>query len=522
MASARASTSPASTSEPEEAPPEPAAAPDSPRASVREFFALCSEGSYIEAARFLDVNDPTSLEAPILARRLKAVLDRYAWVDLDLLSPESLGDTGDKLPSGVDEIAKVPGPGGKMEGVRIVRRLLPETGIRWVFTRPTVERINVWYGRLKDRWFLENMPEPLLRSGPKDLLYWQWLALPILVFFVWLIGRALGFLTHRVLSRVVEKTSGSWDDDLLRGLRMPIAVGWTLAGLYLVIPLLGVYAPGEEFLNKLLKAVFFIVLFWSIMRCIEVIGSVLLHLGKDRDLPGTRSLVPLISSLGKIVVLAMGLIAVLSEFGYPVASLIAGLGIGGIILALAAQKTVENLFGSISIGLDKPFRVGDFVKIEDFLGTIERIGLRSTRIRTLDRTLITIPNGRLADMRVESFTSRDRMRLFAVLGLVYGTTAAQMREVRAGLEEVLRAHPKIWKDDITVRFRALGTSSLDIEVMAWFETTSSPEFLAIREEVLLSFMEVVERAGTKFALPTQTVHVVREREGGDPAANATA
>jgi MscS family membrane protein len=151
------------------------------------------------------------------------------------------------------------------------------------------------------------------------------------------------------------------------------------------------------------------------------------------------------------------------------------------------------------------------VRIEDFVGTVESIGLRSTRVRTLDRTLISIPNGKLAEMRLESFTARDRIRLACQVGLVYGTTAEQMRAVLEGLEQRLRQHPKIWPDAVVVRFGELGATSLNIEVMAWFLTSDYGEFQGIRQEILLQFMEVVERAGTAFAFPTQTVHLAKSR-----------
>jgi MscS family membrane protein len=149
--------------------------------------------------------------------------------------------------------------------------------------------------------------------------------------------------------------------------------------------------------------------------------------------------------------------------------------------------------------------------VEDFVGTVESIGLRSTKIRTLDRTIITIPNGKLADMRLETFAARDRMRLACIIRLVHGTSAAQMREVLAGLEGVLRAHPKIWPDAVTVRLSELAESSLNIEVMAWFQT-SWDEFQLIRQDVLLQLVEVVEKAGCSFAYPTRTVHQVSPRE----------
>jgi MscS family membrane protein len=166
--------------------------------------------------------------------------------------------------------------------------------------------------------------------------------------------------------------------------------------------------------------------------------------------------------------------------------------------------------------VDQPFREGDFVRVEDFVGTVEAIGLRSTRIRTLDRTLIALPNGRLADMRIESFSARDRLRLACTVGLVYGTTMAQMREVLAGLEGVLRAHPKIWPEAVVVRFKELGDYALNIEVMAWFLTADWGEFQLIRQELLLGFMEVVERARTSFAFPTRTIHMITEPDGEPP------
>jgi MscS family membrane protein len=146
-------------------------------------------------------------------------------------------------------------------------------------------------------------------------------------------------------------------------------------------------------------------------------------------------------------------------------------------------------------------------------GTVEKIGLRSTRIRTLDRTVVTLPNGKVADSKIETFAARDRIRLACTLGLEYGTTVDQMRAVLAGIEQALRAHPKIWPDTVTVAFKAFGESSLDVEVMAWFQTADWNEFVAIRQEMFLAFMRVVQEAGTGFAFPTRTVRVVQEGTG---------
>jgi MscS family membrane protein len=266
-----------------------------------------------------------------------------------------------------------------------------------------------------------------------------------------------------------------------------------------------------------LHVALFATFFWALFRSIAVATLLLSETPWAKEHPSSRSLIPLGRRVASVMVLIIAVVAILSNLGYPVASIIAGLGVGGLAVALAAQKTVENLFGAFSIGVDQPFREGDFVKIEDFVGTVESIGLRSTRIRTLDRTLIAVPNGKLADTRVESYAARDRLRLFCTLGVVYDTGAAQMREILAGIERVLRAHPKIWPDTVVVRFTSFGASSLDIEVMAWFTTTDWNEFTSIRQDIFLEFMEVVEKAGSSFAFPTHTLHLVKDGAGPDVA-----
>ena len=251
---------------------------------------------------------------------------------------------------------------------------------------------------------------------------------------------------------------------------------------------------------------FLLAFFWMLWRSVDVMAQALGNARWAKEHPGSRALLPLGRRVAKVAIFLSSIVALLAELGYSVTSLVAGLGIGGLAVALAARSTLENLFGAFSIGADQPFREGDKVKIEDFEGIVEAIGLRSTRIRTLDRTVITFPNGKLADMRVESFAHQDRMRLACDLGLVYDTTVVQMRQILAGVERVLREHPKIFPE-MTVRLKELGASALNIEVMAWFQTSDLAEFRTIRQEVLLQFMAVVEGAGSSFAFPTQTIHV---------------
>jgi MscS family membrane protein len=501
--------SPSPPAEPEPSSDASELAPDSPRVALGEYLELSRVGRYAEAARFLDVPPEDLARAPELARRLEAVLDRHAWLDLEQVSALPDGDPSDELAEGTDAVAGIPSRSGREEPVRLVRQG-EGTEARWRFSRGTVSRIDGWYEALPDRWFRERVPDVLLRPGPGDLQWWQWLALPLLLLLAAAVARPLAWATQAALGRAFARTRTRWDDALLQRLRAPLTLAWTLAVTAAALPALGLYAPAKAFVAQLLRAAASVAVFWALLRGVDVAGEALRTSGWGQASPSARSLVFLGARFSRVVVFALGLLTALSALGYPVAGLVAGLGIGGLAFALAAQKTVENLFGSVSLAADRPFAVGDFVKVEDFVATVEAIGLRSTRFRTLDRTLITIPNGRLADMRLESFSARDRMRLACTIGVVYGTSAAQMRQVLEGIEGVLRSHARIWPDAVVVRFKELAASSLDIEVMAWFQTPVWAEFQLIRQEVLLGFMEVVERAGTSFAFPTRTVHLVAE------------
>lgn len=349
----------------------------------------------------------------------------------------------------------------------------------------------------------------LFRSGPLDLLGWQWLALLAVALVAALLGSLLSRITRAVLGRATRRTATPYDDAILARIGSPLSVGWAIACAFALLVPLGLNAHAEDIIHRWLKAFALVVFFWALARGVDVAQEQLSGSAWIRERPGTRSLVTLGSKFGQVFLLVVGVVALLSELGYPVASLLAGLGIGGLAVALAAQKTLENLFGALAIGADQPFREGDFVSAEGLLvGTVESIGLRSTRIRTLERTVISIPNGKLAELRLESFAVRDRLRFACALGLVLETTEQQMRAVLAGLERVLRAHPKLWPEGVTVRFKEIGVSSLNLDINAWFDTTDWDEFMLIREETLLSFLRVIEESGTALALPARSVHVV--------------
>ena len=213
----------------------------------------------------------------------------------------------------------------------------------------------------------------------------------------------------------------------------------------------------------------------------------------------------------RFVLLVICILAVLSILGFNLTTVLAGLGIGGIAIAFAAQKTLENLFGGISVLADEVIRVGDYCRFGDRTGTVEDISLRSTRVRTDARTELSIPNGTLATMNIENFTRRDKILFNPVLAIRYETTADQFRYLLAEIRRLLYAHPKVESESASIRFANFDPSALRLEISAYVLTRDSNEFAAVREDLLLRISDIVGRSGTSFAFPPRRCTLARLR-----------
>lgn len=360
-------------------------------------------------------------------------------------------------------------------------------------------------------WWHSYIPRPLFEVGPYGIQAWQWIGLGLIVAIAVLIGRILARLTVGVATRVARRTQTAWDDQIIARMDGPASLVAAIILYRALEPLLDLPTSATAVTAKAVSAVVFVCLYWAAIRAISVAQELILTSERAQEERNLSLIVPQIARIVRWVLLVMLLISLLAQLGYHVASLITGLGIGGIAIALAAQSSLQNVIASIGIAADKPFALGDVVKVDSDIGTVESIGLRSTRIRNLDRSVISWPNGALASRRIECVTARERIRLACVLGVEYGTTSEQLRRVLDGCHEVIRTHPHAWQELIVVKFQGFGESALEIEVMCWFETIDYPTYRDYREEVLLGFMNVVEAAGSSFAFPTRTVHLVDQR-----------
>ena len=252
-----------------------------------------------------------------------------------------------------------------------------------------------------------------------------------------------------------------------------------------------------------------------ILRVVEsgeaLVRSRALRRGQTTLLP----LLPVLRKSVKILIATFAGLAVLHSFGVNVIAVLVGLGVGGIAVALAAQKTVENFIGGITLYADQPVRVGEFCRFGETIGTVEEVGLRSTRVRTLDRTIVTIPNSEFSNLQIENFARRDCIWYHPTLNVHYETTPDQIRYILVEARRMLYAHPKVDSASARIRFVGFGRSSLDLEVFSYVTVTDYGEYLEVAEDLNLRLMDIVAAAGSSLVFPAQTTYVEKGR-GLDP------
>ncbi|HUG10763.1 MAG TPA: mechanosensitive ion channel family protein [Opitutaceae bacterium] len=312
------------------------------------------------------------------------------------------------------------------------------------------------------------------------------------------------------LHRLTKWTSNRFGDRIVTAVKGPASAVVLVLGVFLSITILELPPEIDRFVLLAFKAGILVVVFWGFMRAIDVVGDVLTEMAKEKEL-GIATFAPLLKKTARFFFIIIGVILIVQNLGYSVGSLLAGLGIGGLAVALAAQDSLANFFGSVVVATDRPMRVGDFVKINNFTGTIEEVGLRSTRMRTREKTLVTIPNKMMANEVIENFSAISRRRIEQTLGVTYETEPGQMEAILEDLRKLLKEDEGIdQSEQQIVRFNAFGSSSLDIFVVYYAKTNEFAAALEVRERINLKMMRAVLARGLSFAFPTQTLYLEGE------------
>lgn len=380
---------------------------------------------------------------------------------------------------------------------------------QWVFSEATINRIPVLYENTFSGFvtiITDNLPN-WAHGEWLGIEIWQYIA----VFFWLLIGLVLmkvfEFILDNYVKRLAEKTKFTWDDDLIKSIDKPSGFIFLMVFLLLTYSNLKFSVTISYYLSAILEIAVSVGVVWLIYNLADVFSKYLSVLTSKTETELDDQLVPLIRKTLRFFVVVMGVIAILQNNGYNVASLIAGLGIGGLAVALAARETLANFFGSLTIFLDRPFKIGDWIKVGDVEGTVEEVGFRSTRVRTFYNSLVSVPNSNLANTDIDNLGLRKYRRLKTVLNLTYSTTPEQMEAFVEGIKALVKANKHFRQDVYEVHFNSFGAHSLDVLVYVFFEVPDWSTELQQRHNFLLEVLKLAKGVGVEFAFPTQTLHM---------------
>ena len=369
----------------------------------------------------------------------------------------------------------------------------------WLFSSSMLQEIPRLYDEVQPLWLESYVPGPLRTTRWLSLPLYRWIAIllviPLIFGFAALSTRAL----TGVLSRLFHRLTGEQDDRKLASsgpLRLLV-----LALFFYGASFFGLNLATRNFWHRVAQTLMIMALCWLALRLEDVVAELSLKRLQRVHRSEDVALVRLINRLLKAATVIVAVLFLLYLSDVDLTAALTGLGVGGLAIGFGAQKTIENLFGGIMVISDKPVNVGDVCKVGEFFGTVEDIGIRSTRIRTLDRTVVSVPNGQLAAMILENYAQRDRIRFHHTVGLARQTTADQVRYVLAQIRQLLDAHPKVESTSARTRFIRFSGASLDLEIFAYVLESDQAAFLAIQEDLLLGIMDIIDTSGASVAVP---------------------
>ncbi len=479
---------------------------DTPSGTIYGFLQAAQSRNYSNAAQYLQMtNAKRAAQGQELAAKLKDVMDRAFSGSLRRISDKPDGALQDGVPVGRQRVGNL--SAGDVEADLDLVRVTDSGGVRiWLISSETLAKVPDLYDRLQVHQIEAHLPGFLVQFEFLGMVVWQWLAIflavPVAAALGWLVVWILGLLPK--LRRRPARLS-SWP-ALSRPLWLIIGGTFHAAFVrYLGLPLLHLH-----YYQLVTGVVFIIGWSWLFSRILQQVGLRIRQRAIAMGRAGTGSLLLLGERILKALIVIFAIFAILSSLGFNMTTALAGLGIGGIAVAFAAQKTLENLFGGVSLLADEVMRVGDICRIGDRTGTVEDISLRSTRIRTPERTELSIPNGTLATINLENLSRRDKILFNTKLNLRPETSPDQLRHVLAQTRRLFYEHPKVETDGARIRFIGYDTSAPTLEVFCYVLTRDNADFLAIQEDLLLRIMDIVEASGTSLASPPRTLYLGRD------------
>jgi MscS family membrane protein len=484
---------------------------ETPRSAMMGLLKCTERDDYGTAARFLEPTPGRDTNLAERAKELQALHQKFKG-KIDLLSNDPNGTIEPGLPPGKVR-AGVLTVGGTTADIILVRANDPESGKIWLISKETVANIPKLYAQMESETPTiadRIIPAPLTGRRLLGMSLAQWLGWLLSIPISWLLVRLLTFLLsapRRVWYKLRKRPFRTvWETPLGMPLRCIVAILMHSLFVYLLEPPLLYRVYYSRFMAALLMGCFL----WLVSTITDRGFEHVLNRTRTQH-KGGESILIVMQRLNRIVLLTIASLIAMAIFGLNVKTTLAGLGIGGLAIALAAQKTLENLIGGVSLLMDKAVRVGDFCQIGDQLGTVEDIGLRSLKLRTLDQNLSVVPNGSLAHMQFQNMARRSKLLINQTFSLRIETQAEQLRFVLDRVQSMLDQHPAIESGSCRVRVMSFVGAAFQMELFAYGKTGDWAQFTAIRQDVILRIAEIVEASGTRFAAPTQLAYLSRDK-----------
>jgi MscS family membrane protein len=470
---------------------------DTPRGTVEGFLRAIDANEPERAAQYLDLrNLPariTQYSPEQLAAGLAVVLQRSTWIDLEELSDDPDGEAGDGLPSYRDLLVELD---TRERPVRVMLQRVPgdDDSRIWKFSNASIAELDLLYEVYRYNpvveWFWTRLPDVSLLG----LELFKWVsslaamvaAAPLVLLVAWL------------LARLIIRPDRPLHPNLRRFLMGPVTAFVLILIGSQVIASLGTGLGARRALQS--YTIVTAATVWLLWQTGNLVRDVYLEQLRDEGREGSAALLRPLTTAWKLLVLLLGTLVWLDNLGFEITAVLTGLGIGGVAVALVLQKPLEDVFGAITLYTQQPIRIGDFGRFGQHTGTVEEISLRTTRIRTLDNTVVSVPNMRLASEPIENLSSREKYLYRSRLKLRSSISREEVENVLGGFRELLEGHERVYEGS---RARLVEVSALgfDIELFAYVDARDWPDYLEVAEALNLGVLEIIERAGVELAAP---------------------
>jgi MscS family membrane protein len=492
-------------------PPDPLGR-ETPRGCVLGFIKAAQEEKYQLAAEYFEPlkNRRRSSETDDeeLASQLLAILNQKFGGPLDFLSRDPQGRLDDGLPPDQEGVSN--GLGTDTFPMLLVHREDEQGRKLWYFSRATLEKVPAQFDSLSFPEMEKQIPDFLVQHRLLYMPYWQWLAIILFVPLAVVVARLVTLILGLAL-RLSRKARHLPPGPASRIRRIgPLSFMVALLLHYSLVAYIGTSLLYRIYYRRIVWIFLAVSFYWMLTRGTRAIAEKLGASLTSRGMYAERSIVSLMRRFVEVTIFVFVLLVVLHSLGFDVSTALAGLGIGTLALGLGAQKTFENMFGGVSILFDKVIQVGDTVKVNTQTGVVEDIGLRSTRLRTPERTVLSVPNGTMATAVLENFRFRDQFLCQQVIRLRYELAPDHVRYVLEKIRGLLQENPKVDDSSARVRLIRFAENSLDVEIYCYILESDYNGYLQTQEALFLTIMDELEKAGAVLALPSQTTYVTQD------------